>query len=353
MSDPEPEDRPQASSTGNQLYDEAADWFALLRGPDADAHRDAFSAWLARGALHRAAYNRMAEIFSLGKNLENPSPAGDDVKPSARPWYKKAPTLAAAFICLMVIAWVAYGRGADNPLAHPSRQTAQIEQPVGVQIGTRIGSVRSFTLADGSHVILDTDSLVTVDFDNLVRRVRLVRGRARFNVAHATRPFIVSAGSGTVVARGTVFDVALSLQNCVAVTLIRGAVDVLVDRHSDDMRDRADQQRLQPGQQTHYAQYFTDRIPTKAASLSDWTASTRVIMDEKLADIAAEANRYSVTQIILDDPTLEGVHISGRFQLNNADMLATRLASLLSLSIERKPGQILLKPKSLDIQRKK
>ena len=55
MSEPD-RDRPQG-----QLFEEAAAWFARMRGPDAEASRDEFEAWLARGALHRSAYNRAAD----------------------------------------------------------------------------------------------------------------------------------------------------------------------------------------------------------------------------------------------------------------------------------------------------
>ena len=62
----EPErDRPKG-----QLFEEAAGWFARMRGPDAEASREEFEAWLARGALHRSAYNRAAEVFAMGKLLE-------------------------------------------------------------------------------------------------------------------------------------------------------------------------------------------------------------------------------------------------------------------------------------------
>ena len=62
----EPETGPPAE---DQLLQEAAAWFARMRGPDAEASRDEFEAWLARGALHRRAYNRAAEIFAMGKVL--------------------------------------------------------------------------------------------------------------------------------------------------------------------------------------------------------------------------------------------------------------------------------------------
>ena len=52
------------------LREEAAAWFARMRGEDAAEHRAGFEDWLARGALHRAAYNRIGEVFAAGKALK-------------------------------------------------------------------------------------------------------------------------------------------------------------------------------------------------------------------------------------------------------------------------------------------
>ena len=61
------------SSTGSPgkdgLLEEAAAWFARMRGPQAEVSRKEFERWLARGALHPAAYNRAAEAFAMGKLL--------------------------------------------------------------------------------------------------------------------------------------------------------------------------------------------------------------------------------------------------------------------------------------------
>lgn len=65
------------------LREEAARWFTAMRGPEAEACRVDFEAWLARDVSHRAAYNRIAETFSLGKRLK-PVP-GHDVSGVACP----------------------------------------------------------------------------------------------------------------------------------------------------------------------------------------------------------------------------------------------------------------------------
>ena len=68
----------------------AAMWFARMRRPDAAAFEKEFEAWLAISAEHRAAYNRMAETFSLGKNLTSNLGLNNPVAEPQRPQHQLA-----------------------------------------------------------------------------------------------------------------------------------------------------------------------------------------------------------------------------------------------------------------------
>lgn len=60
----------------NQLQREATEWFARMRGDEAERHRAGFERWLTRGAVHPSAYSRIANLYSDGKrvNSENLPP---------------------------------------------------------------------------------------------------------------------------------------------------------------------------------------------------------------------------------------------------------------------------------------
>src|SRR3546814_1264895 len=75
---------------------------------------------------------------------------------------------------------------------------------------TVLGERRVVTLADGSTVSLDAASEVRVAYSERARELALVRGQARFDVAHdPRRPFAVQARDQRVVATGTAFNVDL------------------------------------------------------------------------------------------------------------------------------------------------
>src|SRR5690606_3963976 len=60
---------------------------------------------------------------------------------------------------------------------------------------TGIGERRVVTLADGSKVQLDSSTELRVDYTKQARDLQLIKGQARFDVAHEPeRPFYVIAG---------------------------------------------------------------------------------------------------------------------------------------------------------------
>jgi len=123
-------------------------------------------------------------------------------------------------------------------------------------------------------VILDTDSAVTVDLGASRRVLHLLRGRARFDVAHDVhRPFAVDAGDGEIVARGTLFDVDLTRPD-LRVTLYRGAVDVRItprDGSTPLLR------RLAPGQRfVQASDGFEPAIERAPAGEEKWARAGRI-----------------------------------------------------------------------------
>jgi transmembrane sensor len=204
------------------LRDEAADWFAIMRGPEAEARQAEFNAWLARGALHRTAFNSIANTYSVGKGLKPPpesedgpqspdlgssqesedAPKPSDTKPPS-PGSRRRRIVAGGLVVALIGGTVALLPQLVGP-ERGDRPVAQIEpaRSAPAQLSTQIGEIRSFSLADGSSVTLDSDSLVLVTITPVRRDLQLVRGRARFTVAHDLRPFVVAVVGGTVTARG-------------------------------------------------------------------------------------------------------------------------------------------------------
>lgn len=340
--------------TQDQLLQEAATWFARMRGPDAEASRAEFEAWLRRGALHRQAYNRASEIFAMGKILaedSEPSPP----EPSQEVRRRGRMTVAWAFgalLALIAAGWFVLQRnGFDSNPNDPIADGGSSLPPAEILSTTAAGQ-RTLRLADGSLVVLEADSLVEVRLGPSERRLDLRRGQGRFRVFHDRRPFVVHAGGGQVVARGTIFDVGYAADRRVTVRLIEGIVDVTYPAQSAPGGPAASTRRLRPGQALSYgiADGQEARTLPPAASrdahrpgAASAPQAARDFDGIALAELIAAANRGSALPIRLASPALGERRVSGRFRIDDTMLLAERLALLFDLDIHRGTDVIVLR----------
>lgn len=313
------------------LAREAAHRFAKTRGPDVEVHRAELEAWLAEAPEHRAAYNRAAEIFAMGKLLSEP-----DVPPAvAAPEPKKrrnglAVALTTIAACAIGVGgWITYQFSAP-----PSDRPTTVAVTTDNRTLSTSTAPQTVQLADGSTVTLAADTAVGVEIAAGVRHLRLLRGKARFEVAHERRPFIVLAGGGSVTARGTIFEVALARAGKVEVRLLRGAVDVALPRGAAKKTPAI--RRLTPGQEVNYPaepERATARAtPADAAGLESTTP--RSFEAVSVQELIALANRTASRPIRLAEPSLGARRVSGWFRVDDTLLLARRLGALLCSDVD-------------------
>ncbi|RZI61479.1 MAG: hypothetical protein EOP94_00130 [Zymomonas sp.] len=304
---------------GGDRFAQASAWFSRMRGPEAHAHRSAFAAWFDQPG-NADTYREMEAIWGA-------SAQASSAPMRRRPAYLRPGLIAAGIATALTIGYlVVYGGGGSETSAFASFSSER-------------GRIRTVGLADGSRVTLDSNSEVRVDLTGTERRVTLVSGRARFAVAHdANHPFVVTAGEDAVVARGTVFDVQV-LRGETEVALYEGAVDL-------ERRERRAPPRvigrLHPGQMARFA--ANDGEPRiVAASLDPWPSGVRPGQSMRLADVVAEANRYGTTRIVLADPALGDLRLSGGFRPADTRDLSLALAAAFDLKVaEGQAGSITL-----------
>lgn len=315
---------------GESLTDAAAAWFARMRGPDAERHRPAFEQWLAADPAHRQAYDRIALRWDQA-GLVGHTPSGQ-----AREGLSQAPrraafpahyyALAASVVVVIAIgALLLLSPGRDAGSRAPLIAATGLTSPVG--------TIRRVTLADGSVVTLDTGTRLEVAFTSAERRLRLVTGRARFEVAHdAARRFVVAAGEGEVVATGTIFDVSLVGAHP-RVQLIEGSVEVR-GRPATPGAAGPPVARLSPGQALALGKPETAPSTAPAAE-AQWVSGMLSFDETPLDDAIAEANRYSNRQIRLGDDALARLKVTGAFRAGDQESIARAIAAGFGLRVER------------------
>ncbi|HEX8777935.1 MAG TPA: FecR domain-containing protein, partial [Rhodanobacter sp.] len=200
---------------------EAEYWFARLLDRHCPAEqRAAFERWRSADPAHASAYR---ELELLWKRSEE---AAKDPAVMAAAWralrHEPAtraprnwllPAMAAGLALLVAV--IALPRWLSTPA-----------EVAATQYATAAGQQRTVQLADGSMILLDTDSEVSVSYSPRTRRVDLRHGQAQFSVQgnHAW-PFVVHAGSGTVTAVGTQFQVRLK-DGSTDVALLKGKLAI-------------------------------------------------------------------------------------------------------------------------------
>ena len=203
---------------------------------------------------------------------------------------------------------------------------------------TALGERRTVTLADGSHITLDSASKVEVRYTSDARKIVLARGEARFDVAHdVQRPFSVQARDRVVIATGTAFDVDVATP-AVRVTLIEGHVVVLQHRTVDRSRTPPPAVAMQAGQQ-----YIA--VPDSPPQLADvsldhetaWESGRIVVDNEPLGEVVDRVDRYAAKPVTIGDAAVAQLRLSGVFVAGDTDTFLDSVTHYLPVEAVKEP----------------
>lgn len=288
----------------------AAAWVARLDrgGPDAG-----LDAWLAADPRHRGALIRAQALWTSLSGL----PAAAAEPPAQSPAMSRRRWLAGT--AGLVAAGIA---GFGWWIQHDPAQA----------FATAIGERRPARLADGSTMLLNTDSRSRVAIAGDARRVMLDSGEAWFQVAHdTTRPFVVEAGAVRVQAVGTAFSVR-RLAGRAQVVVNEGRVRVWsVDAPARFLNLTAGSRAVvRDDRGADEAQVAPARIDEALA----WRRGEIVLDGMTLGDAAAEFNRYNRQQLSVE-AGLADRRIVGWFRTDDVDGFARSAAAMTDARVER------------------
>ena len=233
----------------------------------------------------------------------------------------------------------------------------------GTRYSTPVGGMDEVTLADGSHVTLNTDTRIRVSLTDGERRIQLERGEAFFEVAKdRSRPFVVYAGDKRVMAVGTKFSVRRE-DNDVQVVVLEGRVNLSA---SAEQALVATNSLQAPG--TQAAPGATTAIPpptsldagaiartsnsevlvrpdavAEAEKLLSWRRGYLYFDNMSLADAVAEFNRYNTRQIVIVDPDIADLRIGGNFRANNIDAFLDLMQNGFPITVEQDGASVVMK----------
>ncbi len=214
---------------------------------------------------------------------------------------------------------------------------------------SNIGEQESIQLADGSTVMLNTDTELSVEYTAYERRVQLVKGEAVFNVAKdPNRPFRVHSNRTVVQAIGTVFSVK-SVKGKVELLVEEGVVEMTanaVAKVSIDLNNTIELSEKRRVTSGSYAVFESDT--DKLTEIKDialverrmsWRKGMLTFDNEPLEDIVEEYNRYIGQQIVIDDPSLLDISIGGTFPIGRTDALLDALEQGFGVEVQYRDNQ--------------
>lgn len=326
---------------------EAAKWCARVNGGGDCPPDPEFERWLAENPLNRQLFSEMSELYRFGAKLGTTSgrPALLEMQEKARIGLRLSKVGGWAVLALALsVAGAAVIIAASRAMPEILQGT-NANHPVEL---ASVGAKRTFRLVDGSTVTLDAGSRVIVEMDGRDRLLRLERGRARFEVAHDGRPFVVNAGRGSVRALGTIFDVSIMADQSVHVELLRGAVEVSSIASSTDGTIEA-HKRLAAGQSAAFNARGTMMEPAVAGSgvAKLWPEGMMTFKGDRLEVVVAYANRYSEGGPPLsvgDDDAAQRV-VYGTLKIDDHLQLARVVARSLDLKMTVSQDEIMLSKK--------
>jgi len=304
----------------------AIDWSVKLRFNQADAEVWArFQRWRAEDAAHDAAWRRMEALHA---DFAGHAPAGITADTLSLLHGRRRTGRRRALKFLMG-AGVVTG---SSWLIHGFTPW----QRVMADYSTAYGERRTWTLDDGTRVVLNTDSAIAVNFSASERRIELLRGEIQVTTgadagAAAKRALRVATAFGDLSPIGTVFLVRLRQHN-VQMTVQQGAV--ALSPRAARQADTAQTRIARAGETWTLQAEHAYREARAGGTAGAWVNGSLVAEDMPLAELLSELGRYRAWHLRWD-PAVAAMRITAVIQLDDLDRALDFLAQSHGLLVQR------------------
>jgi transmembrane sensor len=302
----------------------AAEWLLRREQPPwSQADQAALDRWLDESMSHKAAFWRLEHTWQMADRIAALSPR--DIAPRPRRaglplrwWY------AGALAASLLLAIALIGLHSWPALSPP---------PTADTFDTGIGGLRIVPLADGSRIELNTATNLRTLIAKKRRDVWLDRGEAFFAVAHIEgSAFVVHAGPRLITVVGTQFSVRRD-DDKVTVAVVQGRVRV------EDSTPGASSASItvSPGDVAIGLGSSTMVVSKPVAAVEEkltWRDGRLVFDGTTLAEVADDFNRYNRQQLLISDPSVAAIRISGTFKTSNVEAFVRLLKEAYGLKVE-------------------
>ena len=332
MSLPEREPRP------GRLESEAAEWVARCDTGLSEEQRREFEHWRGASPENRQAFERLSSAWAaLGRPLRTGASDSllqelDGLRRRDRRRRMRAASAVTVLVCLLGSVWWIRS---NRPVVEHLPANAVVIMP------------ERRVLEDGSTVESARGTELEIAYSPAVRRVHLKRGDAHFQVtSNPARPFVVSVHGIDVEAVGTAFAVRAQ-DTRVDVVVTEGRVEIEEGRSGLPPRSLAVLDKgtglkvdvSSPAAPAAISPVHSSELAERLA----WRSPRVEFSGVPLRDVVVVLNRFNATRLVVDDPAVGDVLLSGLFRADDTDSLLNTLEVGFGIAAERRGKQILLR----------
>jgi len=291
----------------------------------------ALDAWLAESVAHFLAYHRMANAWTRADRLAALR------RPTSLPPLPRTGAGNRSFVvrtAAVILALTVLGGGALF-LTRPKDHT----------FATPIGGHKIVTLADGSSVELNTDTVIRTNLSANHRVAVLEKGEAYFQIAHdAAHPFKIAVGSRQIIVLGTKFSVRKD-QDAIRVALFDGRVRFSSTIADPNLSSSPPSAVLRPGDvlvATAKALSITHKAKAELERSLDWRRGLLVFNHTPLSDVASEYNRYNQQKIVIADMASARLKMSGTMPTNDIAEFTSIARKVFGLQVRSNEDEVVI-----------
>ncbi|GAB2817223.1 FecR domain-containing protein [Comamonas piscis] len=320
--------RPEAAL--DPISEAAVDWLVQFHsGEMTEADQARHRAWLAAHPQHQAVWQRLSGSlhaqFGAARAVVTPKPTapmgdvmGQALAHAQRRGHDRRRLLGGA---------LAVGGVATGLLLLADRQMPLRQMTADLRTGT--GQRQTFTLPDGSELLLDARSAVDLDFGADRRRVKLRRGALLVQARPATNglpPFEVLSPHGSIQALGTRFSVRLEdattrytrvgmLEHATRLTTVAGASRV-----------------LEEGRSARFDTLFIEAEDIQPQAEAAWQRGMLEVHNQLLGELVQALRAYR-RGFIRISPQAAALRVYGNYALDDSDRAFDALAATLPIKV--------------------
>lgn len=340
-------------SRNDDRVEMAADWIAAIERGITEKEEAELGQWLRIDDDNLRCFLELAELWDDMDALGRLSALFAEPKPRLR-LNRAIVGWSVAATLIFALTFIFYGQWSQE-IADPTNAVVDYEVAI---YETALGEQASYVLADGSSIVLNTNTLARVEFTPRNRKIFLERGEVHIRVAHDTsRRLSVFVGERVVQAVGTEFNVEITTDNDIELVVTEGIVMVGVVEKREDVGAEespvllaqtstlvgAGKEATFSGDSAEEPDLITEEIEVEdiAVKLS-WREGNLIFRGESLEEAVTEVGRYTAVEFVFVDERAKKVRVAGLFKAGDVEGLLAALRIHFNITYEWRDDETIL-----------